>query len=60
MYTVKTALVYIRIIYPYKEGPNTVQNKGALDNGIKTKTLSLALKSYLNMLYSGQFKDLLY
>ena len=27
-YTVKTALVYIQIIYLYKEGPHTVRNKG--------------------------------
>ena len=33
-YTVKTALISIRIIYLYKEGPNTVRNKYDLDSGI--------------------------
>ena len=39
----KTALVSIRLIYLYKEGPNTVQNKADLDSGIKNKTSNLAL-----------------
>ena len=41
------------IIYLYKEGHHTVQNKGDLDRSIKTETSNFDLKIYLNMLYSG-------
>ena len=30
-------------IYPYKEGPYTIRNKGDLDSDIKAKTSNLAL-----------------
>ena len=33
----------LRIIYLYKEGPHTVQNKDDLDSGIKNNTSNLAL-----------------
>ena len=51
--------MYIRIIFLYKESHHTVRNND-LDSGINTKTSNLALKSYLNMLYSGRDGDLFY
>ena len=42
-FTLKIALVSIRFIYLYKEGPHTVRNKDDLDSGIKTRTSNLAL-----------------
>ena len=44
----------------YKESQDTVWNKDDLDSVIKTKTSILALKSYLNILYSGRYGNLLY
>ena len=43
MYTVKTALVSIQIIYLYKEYPHTFRNKGDLDldREKETKTSSI-------------------
>ena len=41
LYTVKTALVLILIIYLYKEG----RNKRDLDSVIKTRTSTLAYKA---------------
>ena len=38
-----TALVKIRIIYLNKDSPLTVQNKGDLDSGLKTKPKNIAL-----------------
>ena len=59
IYIVKTALYKFEIIYLYKEG--TVCNKGYLDSVIKRyKNHILSLLSYLNMLYSGRYVDLLY
>ena len=42
-YTVKTVLVFIRIICLYKDGPHTVRNEGYLDSVIKTKNSILVL-----------------
>ena len=61
IYIVKTAWYRFVLSFYIKrsESRYTVRNKDHLDSGIRTLTLNLALLSYLNLLYSGRYGDIL-
>ena len=58
--TLQKELWYKFELISFTKSLTTVKNKADLDSGIKTKDSKLALKSYLDIPYSGRYGDILY